>query len=224
MNSWFRFLMSRTCGIINQTGTIKLGKILVYKFIKIFFSSIFQVNHPLTSPFITSIELQNYHCREESKSAQEEFGGIQNHIDYREESNSPRSPKLGGFQRGILGEFQRGIFGEFQGGFESNLCKEESKSPQSPKVGGFQEGILGGFQGGLMGEFQGSLMGEFQGGFQDEFQDEGEIHDYLFREDSEPEIDFDEYAPDDWKNLKFDSEELLKATGSSTLRRTKGSN
>ena len=128
--------------------------------------------------------MQSYLCEGESKSAPipkvEEFGGIQNHIYYGEESKSARSPKVGGFQGGLLGEFQ----------------------------------------GGLLGEFRGGLMREFQGGF----QDEGEIHDYLFREESEPEIDFDEYAPDAWKNFKFDTEELLKAVDYSTLRRTKGSN
>ena len=55
-------------------------------------------------------------------------------------------------------------------------------------------------------------VGGFHGGFQRGFQE------------SEPEIDFDEYAPDAWKNFKFDTEELLKAVDSSTLRRTKGSN
>ena len=72
--------------------------------------SIFQVTHPLPSPFITGIELQSYHCREESKSAQEEFGGIQNHIYYGEESKSARSPKVGGFQRGFQEEFQGETF------------------------------------------------------------------------------------------------------------------
>jgi hypothetical protein len=93
--------------------------------------------------------------------------------------------------------------GGFQGGFQ-----ELSNYAQSLKVGGFQRG----------------LVGEFQGGF----QHEGKIHNYLFREESdsesEPEIDFEEYEPDAWKNFKFDTEEILKAVDSGTLRRTKGSN
>jgi len=97
----------------------------------------------------------------------------------------------------------------------------------SPNVEGFQGGFqeLSNYAQSLkVGEFQGGLMGEFQGGF----QNEGEIHNYLFREESdsesEPEIDFEEYEPDAWKNFKFDTEEILKAADSGTLRRTKGSN
>jgi hypothetical protein len=106
-----------------------------------------------------------------------------------------------------------------------HTCKDIPEYPNeinlqnylSPKVGGFEGGFQGGFQelsnyaqSLKVGEFQGGLMGEFQGGFQDE--------------ESESEIDFDEYEPDAWKNFKFDTEEILKAVDSGTLRRTKGSN
>ena len=120
-----------------------------------------------------------------------------------------------------------------------HTCKDIPEYPNeidlqnylSPNIGGFEGGFQGGFQelsnyaqSLKVGGFQGGILEEFQGGF----QYEGEIHDYLFRKESdsesEPEIDFEEYEPDAWKNFKFDTEEILKAVDSGTIRRTKGSN